>query len=320
MHKTTRCLAASMVLGLAASCLAVSPACAAEEARYDVEGSSGSYVTISNVVAEVPAAILFVAEAPVKVTFHGGDLSSEYIMAYEGAEVADDIVHLHTPLDLVRFDVKYYTYFGETQVRDERTEEMEKEGVYLTGNYATLTTPGYYVVATAPLHVSPTWIHVQVVEPSAHQSAPTAAPEAVSAVPTASRVLVDGKEVAFEAYNINGSNYFKLRDLAMALSGSEKQFQVLWDVEYNAINLISGRPYTPVGGELVASGDPSPRQAVPTTSKVFVNGPEAQLTAFNIGGSNYFKLRDVAQALGFGITWDPVTSTIGIDSAGTCAE
>ncbi len=35
-------------------------------------------------------------------------------------------------------------------------------------------------------------------------------------------VLVNGKSVAFEAYNIDGSNFFKLRDIAMALSGSAK--------------------------------------------------------------------------------------------------
>lgn len=135
------------------------------------------------------------------------------------------------------------------------------------------------------------------------------------AIPTTARVLVDGKEVAFEAYNIGGYNYFKLRDLAMAVNGSGKQFQVSWDSKLNAIHLVSGAAYTPVGGELAVSGEPAARQAMPTTSQVFVNGEPVSLTAYNIGGYNYFKLRDVARAIDFGVTWHQATSTIGIDTA-----
>ena len=47
--------------------------------------------------------------------------------------------------------------------------------------------------------------------------------------PMASTVIVNGTAIAFEAYNIDGNNFFKLRDLAYALSGSSKQFSVGWD-------------------------------------------------------------------------------------------
>ena len=39
----------------------------------------------------------------------------------------------------------------------------------------------------------------------------TAAADTVTATTTTSSVLVDGKSVTFDAYNINGNNYFKLR-------------------------------------------------------------------------------------------------------------
>ena len=52
---------------------------------------------------------------------------------------------------------------------------------------------------------------------------------AATANPTASTVLVDGENVAFDAYNIADNNYFKLRDLAFTLSGTAKQFEVGWD-------------------------------------------------------------------------------------------
>ena len=35
-------------------------------------------------------------------------------------------------------------------------------------------------------------------------------------------------------------------------------------------------------------------------------------TAYNIGGNNYFKLRDLGQALGFNVTWDDATRTVSI--------
>lgn len=39
----------------------------------------------------------------------------------------------------------------------------------------------------------------------------------VLAVPSTQKVVIDGKNAAIEGYNINGNNYFKLRDLGKAL-------------------------------------------------------------------------------------------------------
>ncbi len=39
---------------------------------------------------------------------------------------------------------------------------------------------------------------------------------------SATKVLVDSKEVSFDAYIINDFTYFKLRDVAMALNGTQK--------------------------------------------------------------------------------------------------
>jgi hypothetical protein len=141
-----------------------------------------------------------------------------------------------------------------------------------------------------------------------------------SASPTSSMVLVNGKTVSFEAYNINGSNYFKLRDLAMAVSGTEKQFEVGWNGEKNAINLTKNKAYIPTGGELTVSADPVVKEAKPTTSKIYLNGQEVSFTAYNINGNNYFKLRDVGKAIDFGVTWDGKTNTIGIDTTAVYTE
>ncbi len=44
--------------------------------------------------------------------------------------------------------------------------------------------------------------------------------------PSLAKVHVDGEKIGFEAYNIDGYTYFKLRDIAQALNGSDKQFEI----------------------------------------------------------------------------------------------
>ncbi|MFZ5969576.1 MAG: stalk domain-containing protein [Bacillota bacterium] len=127
--------------------------------------------------------------------------------------------------------------------------------------------------------------------------------------------MVNGKKVAVDGYNINDSNYFKLRDIAMAISGTAKQFEVTWDGAANAINLTSNKAYTSTGSGLAASESMTSKEAVITTSKIYLNGQEIQITAYNIDGSNYFKLRDVAKALNFNVAWDGKTNTISIDTS-----
>ncbi len=136
----------------------------------------------------------------------------------------------------------------------------------------------------------------------------------LTASPTASTVLVNGKNISFNAYLINGNNYFKLRDLAYTLSGTEKQFDVGWDGTKNSISLTSGQGYTVAGGEMAvgASGAKTP---VPTSSKIIKDGKEVRFTAYLIDGNNYFKLRDIAEAFDFGVDWDGAKNTIVIDTS-----
>ena len=101
------------------------------------------------------------------------------------------------------------------------------------------------------------------------------ADNSVTAAKTASRVLVDGEEKLFDAYNINGNNYFKQRDIAFVLSGSASQFVVTWDGKKNAINLISQKPYTVVGSEMLSSKGQTTKTVLINTA-VRTDDPEIQ--------------------------------------------
>ena len=142
----------------------------------------------------------------------------------------------------------------------------------------------------------------------------TATTAKLSATPTASTVLVNGKNVAFDAYNIEDSNYFKLRDLAYVLNGTEKQFEVGYDGANNAITLLNGKSYTAVGGEMSSKGTGN-KTPTATTAKIYVDGKEVSFTAYNIDGNNYFKLRDIGEMFNFGVEWDGAKNTIVIDTS-----
>ena len=49
-----------------------------------------------------------------------------------------------------------------------------------------------------------------------------------------------------------------------------------------------------------------------SSQPIYVDGQQVQLEAYNIGGNNYVKLRDVGKAVGFNVSWDG--STVQIDS------
>ena len=128
---------------------------------------------------------------------------------------------------------------------------------------------------------------------------------------------VDGKAVACEAYNINDENYFKLRDMAMLLNGTAAQFSVGYDEAARAVKIVTGEAYVPVGGELELGEDKSDTARI-SAQTVYINGKErSDLTAYNIGGekgNNYFRLKDLGKALGFGVKYDEDTRTVLVSS------
>ena len=128
--------------------------------------------------------------------------------------------------------------------------------------------------------------------------------------PSLQSLSIDGVTVVSSAYNCDGSNYFKLRDLALLLWGTPAQFQVGFDPARNTITLTTGLAYTPIGGELKQPDTPKAVQVSAQT--LLINGEPAALDAYNIDGSNYFKLRDLGQALGFAVDYLAQTNTAAI--------
>lgn len=144
----------------------------------------------------------------------------------------------------------------------------------------------------------------------------------ISAVPISSSVLVDGQTIVFDAYTVNGDNYFKLRDIAYVLSTTEKVFDVDWYGTVDAtITLTSGRSYAETGTELSTSAGTETQTAVPVSIITYLDRKMINVGTYKIGDDIYFKLRDLGSAIDFGVTWDSSSHAVIIDtSTGYVAE
>ena len=132
-----------------------------------------------------------------------------------------------------------------------------------------------------------------------------------TAKPSPHAIYVDGTKANVAAYEINDNNYFKLRDIAAIVNGSEKQFEVSWNYDAQRIDLTSGKPYTTVGGELGAIGSAS-KQAETSTAVVYKDNVKMGYTGYNIDDNNYYKLRDVCESFNIGIKWDGANQRVDI--------
>ena len=88
---------------------------------------------------------------------------------------------------------------------------------------------------------------------------------AANVVASPQNLSVDGVDADCNKYNIDGSNYFKLRDLAQLLSKTDSRFSISFDEQSNAVAVVSGKEYIPVGGEL-ARGQDRPKQLLSASS------------------------------------------------------
>lgn len=172
---------------------------------------------------------------------------------------------------------------------------------------------GQFVMADDPYYINLAYVHITPIAESGSINASTTPTNIVTANPTSSPVLLDGKTVSLDAYEIADNNYFKIRDLASVLSGTNSQFDVTWDAANQAIQLTPGVPYTSVGGELT-KGNGQSQPAKVSNAKILLNGANLDLKAYEINENTYFKLRDLSEALSFGVDWDSAQNAILIQT------
>ena len=108
----------------------------------------------------------------------------------------------------------------------------------------------------------------------------------VTAQASACTANVGGKVVDIAAYDIDGTTYVKLRDVAAVVSGTPAAFDLAWDAAAGEISVISGQNYTPVGGENVAASGTA-KYINPSSASIQLDGSKISISLYNIGGNNY---------------------------------
>ena len=154
------------------------------------------------------------------------------------------------------------------------------------------------------------------ITPNTAKNAAASLPQskALDITPSVHKVTVDGESVAPQGYNINGDNYYKLCDIAYILNGTNSQFNVTWDPDNNRILLTPDEAYQEVGDEMSSAASAVVESCSPSDAQIVLNGRSVSLTGYRINGNNYYRLRDVGKALGFGVDYDGTTRTVLIDS------
>ena len=144
----------------------------------------------------------------------------------------------------------------------------------------------------------------------------TKTPAFSKCVLSAQKMICNGQAVSLQAYNIDGFNYLKLRDIAALLSGTGSKFsiQVTDNGVKREVYCTLGGNYTIVADDLQVGADQS-KTCVASSWAFYVDGEYKSVYVYNIGGYNYFKLRDLGSALKFGVDYNSETNTAIITSS-----
>lgn len=144
---------------------------------------------------------------------------------------------------------------------------------------------------------------------------PTAFAESktVDAVKNTKKVTLDGEEVMVGAYDVEGFNYLKLRDIAAILNGKKCQFDVGYDNETKVFSVELAKGYEKVEGDLAEIKDEKAKAMV-SVKKILVNGEEKEVKTALIDGYNYMQLRDLGSLVGLGVKYDQVNKVIMLNS------
>lgn len=118
-----------------------------------------------------------------------------------------------------------------------------------------------------------------------------------------SRTLTDsiGTQANPTIYNIDGTTYFKLRDLGHLLD-----FGVTFDEKRGLVRIEPDASYVPLPTETgdIKNTATQAVQAEPSKQTVYVNDTRVTPTVFNIKGNNYFAIRDLGELIDFCVAYD----------------
>lgn len=141
----------------------------------------------------------------------------------------------------------------------------------------------------------------------AEQGVPDAAK---TAIPSQQVVIWDGKETTMQCYNIDGYNYFRLRDVAETVTdridAQMHHFDILYHDTEKSIDILRGTDYKPFMGTDEYSIGTEKARAIPANTQFMINGTRIQpgsVDGYVIDGYTFYRLRDIVDCLLLKISW-----------------
>lgn len=104
------------------------------------------------------------------------------------------------------------------------------------------------------------------------------------------------------AYNIEGYNYFRLRDIAELLIDTSNRFNVVWNEKEGAAEIVRGVNYSSEFNSAPKT-DGLNRAIKSNQLKIKIDGEYKTLYGYLIDGYNYYKLRDLQNLLNYRVEW-----------------
>ena len=140
------------------------------------------------------------------------------------------------------------------------------------------------------------------------------------AKPMVQNVTFDGNQTVMECYNIDGYNYFRLRDVAEQVTEHMEDPYHYFNVRYNAdgafVVLERQKEYAQTGtSKKYEAGDANKVATLSEDRVMFGNlNGYYNFKGYKVDGYNFYKLRDLARDLEINVEWDEETGTIILTS------
>lgn len=125
----------------------------------------------------------------------------------------------------------------------------------------------------------------------------------ITATPSKTKISVNGNTFDIETYSVNGSQYFKLRDIAYLLKGTKCKFNITNDKVSKTIKILCNKSYKSVGGEMTF-GKVMSKKVSENRTTVYKDEFPLNIKSYLINGNIYFTIMDIARMFDFNVTND----------------
>ncbi|MEG0383709.1 MAG: hypothetical protein RR642_03040 [Solibacillus sp.] len=125
----------------------------------------------------------------------------------------------------------------------------------------------------------------------------------IEATPTMTDILLNDELYTAGVYNIEGNNYFQLRDVAQILSEGSSKFDIGWDQKNKMIQIIPKKQYSFDYATYDYAKDDSYNITYNET-KLLKDDKIFSMKAYIIDNATYYQLRELSAILGIEVGYD----------------